>query len=82
MNKIFEPTQQIRIKDLKELNMEQLLSETYAIKSIHVESPTDSVTFQMVSVVTHYIENAKFYKRKNIYLRACVTAMYINLRKE
>lgn len=50
MNKIFEPAQQIRIKDLKELNMEQLLSETYAIKSIHVENPTDSVTFQMVNI--------------------------------
>ncbi|TMW44508.1 hypothetical protein DOY81_004448 [Sarcophaga bullata] len=51
MNKIFEPTQQIRIKDLKELNIEQLLSETYAIKSIHVESPTDSVTFQMYNLL-------------------------------
>lgn len=51
MNKIFEPTQQIKIKDLKELNMEQLLSETYVIKTIHLENPTDPVTFQMVNSI-------------------------------
>ncbi|XP_013100353.2 transcription-associated protein 1 [Stomoxys calcitrans] len=51
MNKIFEPTQQIKIKDLKELNMEQLLSETYVIKSIHIENPTDPVTFQMYNLL-------------------------------
>lgn len=53
MNKIFEPTQQIKIKDLKELNMEQLLSETYVIKTIHLENPTDPVTFQMVNSIVH-----------------------------
>uniref|UniRef100_A0A1A9WAC6 Transformation/transcription domain-associated protein n=1 Tax=Glossina brevipalpis TaxID=37001 RepID=A0A1A9WAC6_9MUSC len=46
MSKIFEPTQQLRIKDLNELNMEQLLAETYAIRSIHVENPNDTGTIQ------------------------------------
>ncbi|KAL9917178.1 transcription-associated protein Nipped-A isoform 1-T1 [Glossina fuscipes fuscipes] len=46
MNKIFEPAQQLRIKDLNELNMEQLLAETYAIRSIHVENPNDTGTIQ------------------------------------
>lgn len=50
MPKIFEPVQQIRVKDLKDLNFEKLLSEAFSIKSIHVENQNDSTTVQMVSL--------------------------------
>lgn len=38
--KIFEPRAPIRVKDLKELNFEQLLSETYTITTIHTDKKT------------------------------------------
>lgn len=37
MPKIFEPRPPIRVKDLKDLNLEQLLNETYTITPIQVE---------------------------------------------
>ncbi|XP_055697058.1 transcription-associated protein 1 isoform X2 [Phlebotomus papatasi] len=40
MAKIFEPRAPIRVKDLKELNMEQLLAESYTITPIQVEKKT------------------------------------------
>lgn len=40
MSKIFEPRQPIRVKDLKDLNLEQLLNETYTITPIQVEKKT------------------------------------------
>ena len=42
MNKIFEPVQPIRVQDLRELNIQQLLTETYSSRTIHVESPPDT----------------------------------------
>lgn len=40
MPKIFEPRPPIRVKDLKDLNLEQLLNETYTITPIQVEKKT------------------------------------------
>lgn len=39
--KIFEPRLPIRVKDLKELNFDQLLGETYTITPIQVEKKTN-----------------------------------------
>lgn len=45
MPKIFEPRPPIRVKDLKDLNLEQLLNETYTITPIQVEKkPGENVT--------------------------------------
>ena len=44
VTKIFESTPQIRVKDLKELDFEKLLSETYAAKTIYVEKLTEAGT--------------------------------------
>lgn len=38
--KIFEPRPTIRVKDLKELNLEQILAETYTLTTIHAEKKT------------------------------------------
>lgn len=38
--KIFEPRQTTRVKDLKDLNIEQLLVETYTITPIQVDKKT------------------------------------------
>lgn len=40
MPKIFEPKQPIRVKDLKDLNLEQLLNETYTLTQIQAEKKT------------------------------------------
>lgn len=37
MSKIFEPSTPIVVKDLKELNLEQILSEAYTAKTIQIE---------------------------------------------
>lgn len=37
MNKIFEPREQIRVADLKEVNLEQLLAEIYSPTTIYVD---------------------------------------------
>lgn len=37
MNKIFEPREQLRVADLKEVNLEQLLPEIYTVTTIYVE---------------------------------------------
>lgn len=37
LNKIFEPRPPIRIKELKDLNLEQILRETYTITTVQVE---------------------------------------------
>ncbi|XP_055838887.1 transcription-associated protein 1 isoform X2 [Episyrphus balteatus] len=42
--KIFESAPQIRVKDLKELDFEKLLLETYAAKTIYVEKITETGT--------------------------------------
>lgn len=45
MPKIFEPRPPIRVKDLKDANLEQLLNETYTITPIQVEKkPGENVT--------------------------------------
>lgn len=49
MAKIFEPRAPIRVKDLKELNMEQLLAESYTITPIQVEKKTADGTTVTVS---------------------------------
>ncbi|XP_037947653.1 transcription-associated protein 1 isoform X2 [Teleopsis dalmanni] len=48
MDKIFDPTQTIRIKEVKDLNIEHLLLETYATRAVQIENPIDSVTFSHV----------------------------------
>jgi transformation/transcription domain-associated protein len=37
LNKIFEPREQIKVKDLKEINLEQLLPEIYSSTTIYVD---------------------------------------------
>lgn len=43
MNKIFEPIQPLRVKDMQEMNWEQILVETYSMKTIQLEGSTDNV---------------------------------------
>ncbi len=40
MTKIFEPRAQIRVKDLSELNISELLNETYTTTPIHADKKT------------------------------------------
>ena len=53
MNKIFEPKPQIKIKDITDINMDQLLSETYTITTIL----TDKKNQDNQSISVRYIEN-------------------------
>lgn len=47
--KIFEPRAQIRVKDLKEINIEHLLSETYTITPIQADKKTaDGATVTVI----------------------------------
>lgn len=49
MPKIFEPRPPIRVKDLKELNLDQLLAETYTITPIQAEKKSaDGVTVNVI----------------------------------
>lgn len=42
--KIFEPRQTIRVSEVKDLNLEQLLAETYTITPIHVDKKSPDGT--------------------------------------
>lgn len=37
LNKIFEPKPPIRVKDITDLNLEQVLSSTYTVTLVHCE---------------------------------------------
>lgn len=50
MTKIFEPKQNIRVKDLKELNLEQLLPETFTLTPIQVEKKSNDGKISTVTV--------------------------------
>lgn len=70
MNKIFEPRSPIRVKDLSEINVEALLTETYTMTPIQciTKNPDGSITKKTVrnnyiSVIPHY----------------CKIILYINL---
>lgn len=43
MNKIFEPIQPLRVKDMQDMNLEQVLTETFAVRTIQVESTNETV---------------------------------------
>lgn len=49
LGKIFEPRAQIRVKELKEINIEHLLSETYTITPIQADKKTADGTTITVS---------------------------------
>lgn len=56
MNKIFEQKQQpMRVKDLKELNIDHLLSITYAPRVINVENLQDSPPQVVCSLKRYYV---------------------------
>lgn len=44
MNKIFEPRPPIKVKDLSELNIQELLKETFTIMTIQTEKKTKDGT--------------------------------------
>ncbi|EDW01948.1 GH20167 [Drosophila grimshawi] len=48
LTSIFETTNDIWITDLKDLDLEMLLPETYSIKTIHVEKPQEQHSQQMI----------------------------------
>lgn len=49
MVKIFEPREQIKVKNLSELNMEELLKETFTMTSIQTEKRNKDDTLIAVS---------------------------------
>lgn len=60
--KIFEPKPTIRVKDLSEVNIEQLLQETYTTTPIHTEKKlldgsvvTVSLWFSKSFLLVHFI---------------------------
>lgn len=48
--KIFEPRATIRVKDLSEVNIDQLLQETYTVTPIHTEKKLLDGTVVTVSI--------------------------------
>jgi len=55
MSKIFEPRPALRVKDLSEINIEALLTETYTITTIQSEKKTADGTVISVSLSSHLI---------------------------
>lgn len=57
--KIFEPRSGIRVKDLKDVNLDQILAETYTITMIQAEKKAaDGVTVNVSNFILNlYIKN-------------------------
>ena len=49
MAKIFEPKSQIKVKDLSEVNIEELLKETFTVTGIQTEKRNEDQTLIAVS---------------------------------
>lgn len=53
LNQIFEPRPPLRVKDISELNLEQILNTTYTVTTVHCErsvlSSSTSNTYHTVS---------------------------------
>lgn len=54
MNKIFEPRAPIKVKDLSELNIEELLKETFTITVIQTEKRNKDQTLISVGLFYYY----------------------------
>lgn len=56
MDKIFEPRDAVRVKDLAEVNIEALLSITYTSLQIHVDKklPDGKPSSETVSVINKF----------------------------
>lgn len=52
--KIFEPRQSIRVSDVKDLNLEQLLAETYTITTIQVDKKSADGTVATVIIISYH----------------------------
>lgn len=50
MNKIFEPRSPIKVKDLTEINIEELLQETFTMTIIQTETRNNDGTLAAVSI--------------------------------
>lgn len=53
LTKIFEPKPTIRVKDLSEVNIDQLLQETYTTTPIHTEKKLLDGSVVTVSIQRH-----------------------------
>lgn len=56
MEKIFEPKTQIKVNDLTDLNLEELLQETFTIRSIQTENRSEDGT--LIAEVTNWLTYA------------------------
>ncbi|KAH8404548.1 hypothetical protein KR009_006495 [Drosophila setifemur] len=59
LTSIFETSSDIWINDLKDLNLEVLLSEAYSVRTIHVEKPLDSNSQQLYNLLPRGILSLK-----------------------
>ncbi|XP_044571244.1 transcription-associated protein 1 isoform X4 [Drosophila ananassae] len=59
LSSIFETSCEIWINDLKDLNLETLLSEAYSVKTIHVEKPLDSNSQQIYNLLPRGVLSLK-----------------------
>lgn len=53
LTSIFETTNDIRVTDIKDLDLEALLPETYSVRTIHVEKSLDHNSQQIIVSIKH-----------------------------
>jgi len=61
LTSIFETSNDVWVTDLKDLNLEVLLSESYSVRTIHVEKALDSNSQQqIVSILSYFLVRVYF----------------------